>query len=247
MWIMIYGARITVSTPGGPKQDLGIARPELPSRFQQEEYERHATLELKVTLQPSQIMEIEEIRSAQNLYFELDLFAEGGGNTPGNQIVRVQEKLHAEVPRSDWIAQLRSVRALDVLLLEVPMPVENVPSEFQQIAKQLLQAQQMFTDGHFTECIFRCRAVMDALNKAVPPDPVVDLWQKLANAASRKQMTKKERETGIFALVRHYTHLAAHPGDNEPEQFSRGEARLLMSLSAALVAYAVKLSAQSSR
>jgi hypothetical protein len=51
-------------------------------------------------------------------------------------------------------------------------------------------------------------------------------------------MSKEERESAIHAVIRHYTHQAHHGGtEGGATCYSRSEAKLILSLSAALLAH----------
>ena len=236
-WMVIYSAQVRLSSIGGSIRDLGVMRPDRPVRIQQGPYSNPATVELKTVLQPHQIDEIESIRNASDLLFQIAVLGEGGDGSPSGAISPVYGDFAKQVPQSDWVSQLRQASALDVLLLEVPMPVADVPPKFKKIADHLKRAQKLFVDGSYPECIGHCRTVMDAINSSSSAEKRTEALKKLNEQVTRKAMTKSERLDAISGAVRHYTHLAHHADTEESQQqFTRGEAKLILALSASLAA-----------
>ncbi len=235
-WLVLYGAEVTMTPASGGKVALGFARPNQPFRIQQSEYQSRVGVELKIVLHPHQVSAIEEYRNSEDLRFELNAIGEGGDTVSRWP---TYDTLGKQLPRSEWITQLRSARALDIMLLEVPMPVADIPPQWRNMAEHLKQAQKMFLEGHYSECVAECRHVIEATNGSSSTQPQwTDALKMLAAQDTRQAMSKEQRESAIFAAVRHYTHTAHHPNAGSgAENFSRSEAKLTLTLCASLVAY----------
>ena len=57
------------------------------------------------------------------------------------------------VSRSDWIGQLHTAGARDVLLLEVPIPLKGTADDWQSIAASLQRAEEQYRSGDYHSCI----------------------------------------------------------------------------------------------
>ena len=237
-WLALHGAQVCISPVGGPRMALGMARPDRPERIQQSTNQVRVSAELKIVLQPRQVMAIEDLCNAQDMQFDLVLIGEGGGNVPGDHRFRTNDTLSKQLPRSAWINQLRDARALDIVVVEVPMPVADPSPEQRKIVDHLKRAEKMALDGNYPECVAHCRDVMDAVDSS--PSAIQRYTQalkKLNEPDGRKNMSKEDREIAILAAVRNYTHLAHHQGGSGgTEYFTRSEAQLIFTLSATLVA-----------
>ena len=237
-WFTIFGALINVGSTSGLKRLLTIARPDRPFRMQQEkERQLRIGFELKAILSPHQVAAIEDFCHEQELRFELVVSGEGGVPTQTEKRDSIFDTWSITVPRSRWTEQLRSAGALDILLIEVPMPVGDVPPEWRASAEHLKRAQRMFVEGNYSECVSRCRAVLDLVaNHPITKQKWTEALKMLDK--ERELMSKEQREIAILAAVRNYTHLAHHPDDAPgSDQFLRSEAKLLLTLTASAIAY----------
>ncbi len=236
-WFTLTGAHVSLSSATGLKKRLGIAHASQIARTHAGNYGANVSVEMKLTLQPLQITAIEDLCHDQDMTFELSVIGEGGGGPQGRS--HLYETFSKMVPRSAWVEQLRSAAALDVLLFEIPMPVADPPPELRAMIGFLRRAQKMFLEGNYPECVAHCRDVMDAIEA----DPAlakkhVETLKKLVTKDDRENMNRDEREFVIVSAVRNYTHLAHHAGDPAGTgHFTRNEAKQVLTLSAALVAY----------
>jgi hypothetical protein len=136
----------------------------------------------------------------------------------------IQEEFHHRVPKSEWVKQLHQAGAINIQLLEVPVPIAGL-TENQRRASDLLQAAQVhFAEGNYKSCIGDCREILEMISKS----ELAIL--KLLSTDQNKGMTKGQREAAIFAVIRHYTHLAHHGAGVGEEAFSRSDAKFLLHL-----------------
>lgn len=235
-WIMLHGAQMYMWVQGKPKQSLGIARPDRPERIATSDTSLTVSAELKLTLQPHQIAAIEDYCDAQDLHFDIVVVGSGNGPALRGQFTPTVDQLSKEIARSEWIRKLRDAGALDIVVIEVPMPVAEPPEKLRALVDHLRRAQKMFLDGNYPECVAHCRDVMDLVDKTKGAvQHYAEALKKLSIAEDRKAMLKAEREIALLAAVRHYTHLAHH-SDNPSEYITPSEAKMILALSATLVA-----------
>lgn len=231
--LAIYGAKISMQGNGG-SLDLGYARLDAPFHAKQGLREMGATLTFALPLHPPQLSAIEELRAESDLSLYLAPCGIGGDGSVTNPLY---EKWGIPVPRSRWLEMLRDARALDVLLLEIPMPVGEVPAWAKAVRDDLTRAQRHFHMGEYVDCVGSCRRVLDELGKRSHGDRWSGpLLGSLANRDTRDAMTKQEREQAIQATIRHFTHLAHHSESDGGVFYDRAEAKLALSLTAAITA-----------
>jgi hypothetical protein len=152
-------------------------------------------------------------------------------NGDPNRDAPVQETLSVSIPKSDWASKLRQAGALDILFLEIPMPVAGGSVPQTRAVEHLRAAQRHFVDGNYRACIAECREVLDALGATTGA-------LKALSSDQREGMDKAQREAAMMAAIRHYTH-PAHHSATLPLQtgFTRSEAKFLLQLTAACVGF----------
>jgi hypothetical protein len=220
-WLSPQSMRVKVRC--GVERELGIARPDRTEPVQQNSGAYPRTVWLTLPIQPHQLAVLEDERNGRDIDFVLALLGEGGDGAEVRE--GFQSELKIAIPRSQWIEQLRSAGALDIILLEIPMPVGSLSQMQAAVAKHLRQAQSHFIDGNYTDCVGACRLALDqsgvtatALNLLGP---------------GRSTMTKSDRGQAMLAAVRHFSHLAHHIG---PDTYSRSDAKLVLQITAAFAA-----------
>jgi hypothetical protein len=231
--LVIFGAQISLQTSTG-EQRLGFSRLEEPLHVKQtaQSSQTHATF--AIPLVPNQIGAIEELRASDEaLAFVLRLSGKGRGGEYTNPL---NARLSVDVPRSRWLQILRDARVLDILLVEVPIPFVDAPEYWKSVTGDLLEAQRQYHGGEYTSAVVACRKVVQELGQKIYSErewsgPQLDLL-----GAQRRNMTKEQREAAVYAAIRHLTHLAAHSDGERGAVYSRREAKLILSLTAAIVA-----------
>ena len=235
--VSVAGSRITVRPNDGEPRGLGFARPERPFEITSTSGGTTVSHDLYLYLQPGQIAALETLRGTGDLSFEFA--ASGTGfDEKGEQYV-LGDWRHC-VSRSDWIGQLRAAGACDVLLLEVPIPLNGAADEWRSVAASLQRAEEQYRNGDYHSCIGSCRTAMEELwiyrhgdrewaSKALRP---------LASRSTRDEMDKATREAAVFAVLRHYTNQAHHgPSEGGVAAYTRAEAQFVLSLAAAAAAH----------
>jgi hypothetical protein len=190
---------------------------------------------LVLPLQPGQLAAIEQSRNAGDITFEL-LVSGVGTDQSGDQPTQYQWRI--DIPRSEWLQKLRSADARNILLLEVPLPLADQSKEWTAITNDLQRAEANFRDGDYRGCVSLCRNVLDEVGhqKFGNKEWARPLLDRLAK--NRTEMTATEREGALWAVARHYAHLAHHsPSDGGVLNYSRAEAQLLLRMVASLIAH----------
>lgn len=231
----IIGARVSFKVGGNGPHTCGFARPEGPFEIRQYDHPSSMTPSLILPLHPGQLAAIEDIRGAGDLDFEL-LMTGIGTDQHGEQ--QVQDTLRFHTPRSDWIKKLKDAKARDILLLEVPLPLRNIPKKWVEAAKSLKSAEQHYRNGDYHACVASCRTVVHEIGyqKFKKKDWSGALLNRLSN--DRNSMTKDEREAALWGTLRHYTH-QAHHSDSEGgfSNYTRADAQLILTLTSSFLAH----------
>ena len=233
----IMGARVTVRPSDGEPRVLGFARPEDPLEIVCMPFSSSRTPNLPLQLQPGQIAALETLRGTGDLTFEF-LASGSGTDEDGNDYVQGQWNVH--VAKSDWIKKLRDSGAGNVLLLEVPLPLESVSQDWLVVAAELKRAEEQYRNGDYHSCISSCRTAIGELGRLRNPN---DNWtaslRDLAEREAREAMNKSQREHALLAALRNYGHLAHHgASEGGVSSYTRAEAQFVFTLTAAAVAHA---------
>ncbi|NJM36001.1 MAG: hypothetical protein HC850_16430 [Rhodomicrobium sp.] len=211
---------------GGENISLGLARPDQPAAIEQDETAYPKAIILSVAIQPHQLMRLEDGRNNGDLHFSLEVAGEGGVGEDRRCNDPIQGELQGCVPRSAWIEQLRAARALDILLIEVPMPANEGSGKPPPAGQHLRQAQRHFVNGDYRACVGECRQVIESLGGNA------EALNRLSQ--NRTSMSKAERLDALLACIRHYAHLAHHPTDDASSaHYNRDEAKFVLQLTAA--------------
>jgi hypothetical protein len=235
-WLTLFGARVTALFGGGAKLDLGLASLEQPVVLRQHEGPGIMRQQCRfvVPLQPNQLGAIEECRAGGDINFELMLAATGGDQQRGAYEQPAPQSLRAKSAESDWVTQLNSAKALNILLIEVPMPFVNPSKASKAIDNHLRNAQSYFVNADYRQCIAECRQAMEEIGNTEygAAKTLID--------GDKNSMTKEEREQVLAAMLHHYTQLSAHSvGRGGYLGYTRADAKLALTLVAAFAAHRV--------
>ena len=231
----ISGARTFVTPDEGTPRALGFAHPVQPFEIVCKPHGSTETPSLHLHLQPGQLDALEKLRGTGNLSFELQA---SGTGTDGQREQRVQGDWRVRVPRSEWIEQLGSVGARNVMLLEVPLPLGNASDDRQTFATELRRAEERYRHGDYNGCVAACRLAITELGLHRFGNGWPNKSLKRLDS-DRERMTKEDREAALCAVLRHYAHQAHHgPSDGGVSAYTRAEAQFVLSATAAAAAKA---------
>ncbi|MDR6624533.1 hypothetical protein [Caulobacter segnis] len=191
---------------------------------------------VRLPLSREQLAAIEDLRDAGDLQFQVTLSGEGGPNGR-EQLAPVQEVFVLSVARSAWIASMNAAKAMDILLLEIPMPFVDAPAAGRELTEMLRRAQGLFLNGDYPETLARCRSVLEALGTLQTrdvrwPDAALDDLK----ASRSRDLTKEQRLRSIEAALMQLTHLGAHPNE---VKIDRRDAKLVLALTAGILAFEI--------
>lgn len=234
---VIDGARVGIGSGGGHQVDLGFARSDRRLEIETGPHQQRTAATLSLALQPGQLAAIERLRGTDDLHFKLEVTGTGSGRTGAGP---VHDVLQCRVPRSEWIEKLGAAKALDILLLEVPLAFPEGSDGWTNISEQLRRAESRFRDGDYHACVSACRVVVEELGHQVFGR---NDWDGPAlgrlSAKDRREMSRSEREAAMLGSVRHYTNQAHHgPSEGGEVNYSRADAQHILTLVASFFAHA---------
>jgi hypothetical protein len=229
--LTVHSGRINARTPAG-QRDVGTARPSLPSTIQQHANPGYAALELFLPLAPSQLMALDEHHGGGDIDFDITLAglndAKHPSDAPQHQVVR------GHIGQKAWIDQLAAVKAKDILILEVPMPIAGGSDRQKAAVGHLIQAQKLFLNGLYTESMSECHKALEEFESTKGAMN----WQALGAKTDREALGKAERLRAIVGVVRHFTHPASHSASRSGiAEYSRADAKLMLTTLAAFMAH----------
>jgi len=230
-WIRIDGFELYVHPRGQNRVRLAALHASAPSWFAQTDGNVKRSLDFQAQLAPRQLLALEDLRDGGALTLQMQAFGVGGlaDDLVGHSML--QGDGYQTVAQSDWITALKGARAFGVMLLETSLPLSLGGKDDETIARQLHLAEQAFHNGDYQNCVGTCRLAYERL-KLGPQS-------KLKTPPDAKSMPFPERIELLFASARHATQLAHHDDGSELSEhvYSRDEARLLLQVTAATVAF----------
>jgi hypothetical protein len=238
-WVTAHSADVHLGGAKGPVTRLGVARPVTPQRDRTGPAPLPVGWAFRLPITAHQLAAIEDLRDGGDLQFKLVLSGEGGPYLDLTRVERLNDELYRQLGQSDWVRELNSAKAMDVLLLEIAMPFVDPPAAGQKILEALRTAQQLFAQGNYAQSVGSCRTAMDGLKALEGRD---DSWKSQAYSGRNavggaSKMTQDQRELVLEAALHEFVHLGAHP---EGEQFSQRNARLAIAVTASILAFRLR-------
>jgi hypothetical protein len=121
-WALVHSADVQVDSAQGRLAGVGLARPATPLRFATRPTPSTVSAQFRLSVTAHQLAAIETLRNCGDLTFKLVVSGEGGPRSDPDRIERIHEDFWLREERSAWIDKLVAAKALDVTLLEIPMP-----------------------------------------------------------------------------------------------------------------------------
>ncbi|UAL10217.1 hypothetical protein [Caulobacter segnis] len=233
-WALVHSADVLVDGAQGRLAGLGLARPATPLRFATRPTPSTVSVQFRLSVTAHQLAAIETLRNCGDLTFKLVVSGEGGPRSDPDRIERIHEDFWLREERSAWIDKLVAAKALDVTLLEIPMPFVDPPEAHRTLTETLRRAQHLFAEGRYPESITCCRTALDALAVL---EGRAEGWANKALercGTDRRGMTKEQRQLAVEGALVHFSHLGAHPNE---VQLDRRDAKLVIALTASLLAF----------
>jgi hypothetical protein len=230
-YLVVHSARANIRFRDVTTADFGQFLPDQPFFIRQFAHPGTAAAQFRLPILPQQLSVLENRRDGGDLDFEMALSATGGDDRDGPNYWLEQPKLHFHLSQSDWVRQLNSTKAFNVLLLEVPVPLIDPASPARAIDQHLRRAQKHFRDGNYRECVSECRQSIEKLGYVGTGGALKQLCE------NRNKMDKDERTDAILDTIKHYTHLSAHSESRGGTMnYTRSDANLILLLTAAFAA-----------
>jgi hypothetical protein len=220
-------SRVLVGANGGSLSLLGMAYPEAALVLRPTRYSNRTYLLFDLDLSPQQMFELESKRGGGDLNFQLQILAQTFGP---NGALAVREDAPKTVTVSDWRKVLGELGYADIMVLGFEIPKGKGGIAAADAAKCLRQAQEDLLRGQYDAVVAKCRLAIEGLHTAFDEGKEsIAAAVKFASSKDRKSMTKLERSLFIGEAVRHFSHLAHHPGsDGTQEAFCRSEALAIL-------------------
>jgi len=230
-WARIFSARVSLAKQGHNPREVGTAFLDQPVVIDQAQRSFPQLVLFKLPLQPYQLSILEEYRNGGDFQVELILSMTGGeaGRAYGTP---EQQTIKKTVPQSDWVAQLNGAKALNIVIVEIPIPMVDPSHEQSAIFRHIAHARKHLVEGNFKECVAECRQLAEEIGGQ-------DLGAvKGMLCTDKESMGKQERVRAILWALQHFTHLAAHSASRGGiADYTRSDASLILSLASALTAY----------
>ena len=138
---------------------------------------------------------------------------------------------------SAWSQVVRELGSIDMLLLAVELPLEDIPEKLKSAVQELRRARIDLVAARYDMVVSCMRLVMDATELVfTAKQSLGTLTQTFADGETREAMPKHSRAALIRAAIRHYTHLAHHlNAQGEITNFNRHEATFVLAVAVAAV------------
>lgn len=223
---------VVVGTPriGTNSLFVGIGVPESP--FVEKTLPHNDARLVRVALSEGQILHLEKLRAGQEVEFELRVKAIGHG-PHGPQVLF--ETVKVPLNQSLWARVLTELQGPEYLTLGVSLPRCEPAHPLRAAVEKVRSANELLVNGRYDAAIADCRVALDKVVQATNATNAITSALKVPTA-QRENLTKIDRELLLLNALRNYTHLAHHLGPNgQPEYYSRDDAALAVSTTAALV------------
>jgi hypothetical protein len=188
-----------------------------------------------LTLHADQLLAVELLRGSRGLRFKIEL----RGNSYGPHGIRqIDSSLEITVTLSDWIRVLRESNAKDILLVGAQIPRESEQPQISAALQYVRRAYDFLLRGEDSAAVAECRRALESVWKSQGLEQSAGDARKAlsANMDVRKAMGKRERQLALGEALRNFTHPAHHvQEDGRPEDFSRADAALAVSVTAGLI------------
>jgi hypothetical protein len=135
---------------------------------------------------------------------------------------------------AEWRKVLEETNFAKTILIEVETPVPSVPSWMDEAVEALADAKRLLTEARqATEAVGECRHALDAIK---PTPPLPDGVAITCGERQLNDLSLQDRVKLLRYVVRHATHVPHH---DRRAEFSMEDGRLIVQLTAALIAHAL--------
>ncbi len=197
-------------------------------------------ISLEIELDARRIEALEQIRLGGDLSFRMNLYGvASGGREKSSQ--EVQATLQYRANQSTWAEILEQMGYRQTMLLEIPVPGDEVSPQLQEAVKHLQTAQTHMLRGHFRDAVGACRDVVESLSITLSDEKdqlpeAIQSWFK-----DTRSMDKKERLRIVRRALKVLTHPARHADEVSASiEWGPTDARTVILMAAALLQIAAE-------
>ena len=212
---------------------LGRPTAEVPLIITPYDNAHNGTVMFELQIPASTVETIEAHRAGGDLEISLQL----AGERAGAMHPQYDDVLF-RVGQSEWVTVLKQMNFGSFLLCEIPIELGDDDS-LKDVWAMISSAQELLYNGHYRNVVMECRKALEItlIRFDVAEAVRVSADKGRANAAARQGMSKRERILNLVNAATQVMHLAAHPDkNNDVVDFSRREALLILTITAAAIA-----------
>ncbi len=235
------GGELLVQGKGETESFLGhMIQPgnQAPIRIMQ--YTNTLPAHLEIELDARRIEAIERIRLGEHLSFRLNVYGMAYDHKE-RAPQKVSAMLQYRANQGTWTEILEQMGYRKTILLEIPVPGEDISPKLTKAAGHLQIAQKHMLQGHFRDAVGACRDVLESLSvelkdeKGQTPE-VIQSWFE-----GTREMSKDERLRLIRKAFKIFTHPARHADEvSTSMEWGPTDARTAIMMAGALLQLAVE-------
>lgn len=199
-----------------------------------------SNLTLGIELDAKRIEAIERIRMGGDLFFEMDLYGVAHSGREKNTQA-VCDTLQYRANQSTWTEILEQMGYRRTILLEIPVPGDEISPEFSKATMNLQTAHVHMLRGHFRDAVGACRDVMESLTAALHDNgdqqpEAIQSWFE-----GTRSLGKEERLRIVRRALTVLTHAARHADQVSTSiEWGPTDARAAITMAAALLQLAAE-------
>jgi len=233
--VIYFSGELWVRGKEGREQYLGhLRRQGAESALTASQYTSKVVVPLEIELDARRIEAIERIRLGGELFFRLILYGIASGGRNDHQQT-MQASLDYRANQGTWIEILGQMDYQKTVLLEIPVPGDEISPQYLPVSRHLQTAQMHMMRGHFRDAVGACRDVMESLASALNDEKnelpgAIKSWFEETRA-----MDKEERLRIVRRALKVLTHPARHADDVSTSiEWGPTDARATIAMAAAL-------------
>jgi len=234
--IEVRGLRLRVDVErlsGGQARLLGFASCAPHWTFTVHQYQQPEYGQFDLILSEGQLTALEDFRGNDGLRFRISV----SGAAIGPQgSWPLQDDIQYDANLSRWIELLKAMGAAEYLTIAVLLPSVAADDPYAPAVERVRGAHKFLLQGEYDTAVAESRKALEALQQVEgkPTRNVFDLYQK-----NHRGMSRTDRHALLQSALFHLANLAHHHRPDDPEVFSRNEARLVVSAVAGLLSSAI--------
>ncbi len=223
-----------ITFPNGDRKYVGrvhyqLSQSELKSKTNS--YDDYLNFEIE--FDRTRIEAIEDGRKGSDFNFEFKMKARG---LIQNDSRLIEATLNYQVNQSAWIQVLREMNYKKMLLLEIPLEMDDNSETMKDVVGYLKEAQNFFVNGKYRDSIGSCRDVLESLTNVIG-DEKLQLPDEIKTFFNHsKDMDKSERIKILHRAIKTLTHPARHVDEvSKSFDWNMTDSRSILAMTASLI------------